>query len=496
MHRFRTAGLAVLYSLALADPGAGQAGAKCLLDTVPGVVWHGQATRMPLARLAPYLAPVFWFSPDEPSLYGAEGPDIRAPEAFPADSQVDSPVVYWQFNVVLRRPDSKQEPVDRSDPTNPILDFDETAGFELSFLAYFREELGLGAHPHDIEPVEFRAVVLRGDQLERYGFKGCDPEERVVYVTRTTGKAHGLVWFWNILETDKYTKFPMHLLVEEGKHALATDKNGDGVFTSGYDVNRRINDAWGVRDVISTGTLFTGGYQQWMTKTRRPEFRVLPPLPEDSPLRAALEKKVRRERLAVYRLRPFPGMAIAGDDHALQHIVKGHVVINPPEVVRANSAKEWRSFVDEGAALKSLSIAYRYDGQPGFSFVFPFFIIKHLEDPLTGGYIVQRMYFKDEEWRDFGWMAMYTPSASRWLDTYFAAGVEWDDEQDSLGVWHSQAAFVLETGFKFRVNVLHSPAKFLGARTPYGGLRAGSKNRGAIDINKFTYVLEFGAGSF
>jgi hypothetical protein len=384
MPRFRTAGLAVLSSLALADPSAAQAGAKCLLDTVPGVVWHGQATRMPLARLAPYLAPVFWFSPDEPSLYGAEGPDIRAPEAFPADSQVDSPVVYWQFNVVLRRPDSKQEPVDRSDPTNPILNFDETAGFELSFLAYFREELGLGAHPHDIEPVEFRAVVLRGDQLERYGFRGCDPAERVVYVTRTTGKAHGLVWFWNILETDKYTKFPMHLLVEEGKHALATDKNGDGVFTNGYDVNRRINDAWGVRDVISTGTLFTGGYQQWMTKTRRPEFRVLPPLPEDSPLRPALEKKVRRERLAVYRLRPFQAWRSPAKTTP-SSTREGPRRHRPAEVVRANSAKEWRSFVDEGAALKSLSIAYRYDGNRVLVCV-PVLHHKHLEDPLTGGY--------------------------------------------------------------------------------------------------------------
>ena len=63
----------------------------------------------------------------------------------------------------------------------------------------------------------------------------------------------------------------MHLLVEEGKHGLATDKNGDGVFTKGYDANVRINDAWGTRDIIRTGRLFTGGYQGWMAKVRRPD---------------------------------------------------------------------------------------------------------------------------------------------------------------------------------------------------------------------------------
>jgi hypothetical protein len=496
MVALRPHGIGLVCCALLPSAAAAQTRNGCVLDTIPGVVWHGRESRIPLARLAPYLAPVFWFSPDEPSLNGTEGKEIRVPEPFPADAPANAPVVYWQFNLVLSRPGEDTLPVDRSNPSNPVLDLDRTVAFELSFFAYFRDELGLGAHPHDIEPVEFRAVVLRGGDVEKYGVKGCDPRERVVYVTRTTGKAHGLIWFWNVLDTDRFTRFPMHVLVEEGKHALATDKNGDGVFTRGYDVNVRVNDAWGVRDVISTGALFTGGYEQWMSKTRRPEFRVLPPLPEDSPLRPNLLKTTRRASLATYELRPYPGMAIAGDDHALQHIMAGHVVKDPPEVVAANSSKAVGKFVTDGAALKSLSIAYRYDGDPGFSFVFPFFIIKHLENPLTGGYIVQRMYFKDERLRDFGWMAMYTPSASRWLDTYLAAGVEWDQEPDTTGAMHKDANFVLETGLKFRVNVLHSPAKFLGALTPYWGLRAGIKNTGAFDINKFTYVLEFGAGSF
>ena len=154
------------------------------------------------------------------------------------------------------------------------------------------------------------------------------------------------------------------------------------------------------------------------------------------------------------------------------------------------------SFVEEGTAIKSLSIAFRADGDLGFSFVFPFFIVKHLTDPMTGGYIVQRMYLKDHGLQDFGWMAMYMPSASRWMDTYLAAGAEKDATVDSLGVKTSEWDFVFETGLKFRVNMQHSPLKFLSVLTPYWGLRAGIKNRGFFDINRLTYVFEIGAGSF
>ena len=100
---------------------------------------------------------------------------------------------------------------------------------------------------------------------------------------RVTAEAHGLRWFYNVVETDRYTRFPMHLLVEEGKHGMCTDKNSDGYYTPGFDVNKRINDAWGLRDIIRGGALFTGDYKAWMSKVRRPEHRVFPPLPEDSP---------------------------------------------------------------------------------------------------------------------------------------------------------------------------------------------------------------------
>jgi hypothetical protein len=156
--------------------------------------------------------------------------------------------------------------------------------------------------------------------------------------------------------------------------------------------------------------------------------------------------------------------------------------------------QEFYRWSDAGLALKSFAISLEADGDLGFSFVFPLFILKNFEDPLTGGFIVNRMYLKDQGLRDFGWQLMYTPSASRWVDTYFAAGAEWDTEDVTADSTVSRTDFVLETGVKFRVNITKSPLKFLSFLTEFMGFRAGIINRGFFTIDRIGYVLEFGAG--
>jgi hypothetical protein len=323
----------------------------------------------------------------------------------------------------------------------------------------------------------------------------CAQPTYVIGVTRVQAKAHGLVWFWNVLDVDRYTQFPMHLMVEEGKHALATDKNGDGVFTKSYDVNRRVNDAWGTRDIIRSGLLFSGGYESWMTKVRRPEHRVFPPLPDDSPLQPQLKRRMRGGSFAVYELRSFPPLSFAGNDHQLQHLMSEKEIENWPAEHGISSTKNWGKAFEEGGVVKSLSIALRTDGSGGLVWSFPFFVVKHLEDPMMGGYILQRMYL-EHDWHTFGWTALYTPSASRWLDTYLSAGGEDEKYQDTSGNWVSNWDFVFETGIKFRVNINETPLKPLNFFTDYWGVRLGIKNRGFFDVNHISYVIEFGAGSF
>jgi hypothetical protein len=294
----------------------------------------------------------------------------------------------------------------------------------------------------------------------------------------------------------------MTLIVEEGKHAMSTDKNGDGYYTPGFDVSTRVNDAWGVRDIIRGGALFTGGYEAWMAKVRRPEHRVFPPLPPDSRLRAKhVTRGTYAPNNAIYQLRPFPASTAAGDDELLHHKMAEKEAVGWPDLATARSREELTRWADAGLALKSFAISLRADGDLGLSFVFPLFLVKNFEDPMSGGFIVHRMYLKDTRLRDFGWMLMYTPSASRWIDSYIAAGYEGDTEMIEPAPGDSTAPtkttyrnFVMETGIKFRVNITKSPLKFLSFLTEFMGFRAGIKNTGFFDIDRLTYVFEFGAG--
>jgi hypothetical protein len=198
----------------------------------------------------------------------------------------------------------------------------------------------------------------------------------------------------------------------------------------------------------------------------------------------------------VYALRPFPPLSIAQNDPILAHLMHDKVIENWPTVVGLNDPKSMGKALSDGAVIKSLSIAYRNDGAGGIVWSFPFLVVKHLEDPMTGGYILQRMYVRGPHLRDFGWTALYTPSASRWLDSYISAGGENLHSTDSAGAVVGNWAFVLETGIKFRVNINETPFRALHVFTDYWGLRAGVKYRGAMNIDRLTYVLEFGAGSF
>lgn len=480
----------------------------CDFSDVRGVVWWGTEREMTMEQFVSYIAPMYWFSPDEPSLYRREGREIMAPEPFPFE-EADGPVAYYQMKEMTAFPGYVESSVIMNDDDKnlSVVDLETIILARIDIYAYFAEEAGLGAHDHDVEATEFKVVILRsdGDYLPEASAAQCDERNYVILVTRVSGKAHGIEWFWNIVETDVETKFPMSILVEEGKHAMATDKNADGYFTPSYDVNVRVNDAWGVRDIIRSGGLFTGGYEAWMTKVRQPGDRVMPPLPEDSPWYDRLQRRQDSytEGNAVYELRPFPSDAEAQawdaahpDDHKLAPFLADKQVPDWPERDEAESLEKLQQWIDDGIAKKSFAVNLYADGNLGLSWAFPFFVVKNLEVPMSGGYVLHRMYytFSNASGDSFGWMALYTNSASRWIDGYFSAGAEWQYAGATSG--EDRVDFVLETGFKFRAQIGHSPLKFLSFFTDFWGFRAGIKNYGFFDIDRLTYVLEIGAGSF
>jgi len=464
------------------------------LFQAPGVAWRGSTGTMTLEQLASYVAPVLWFSPDEPTLQRRSGKDIRMPTTLPFDAPASAPVLYYQVTAIDTLPGEKSGTMqtDRTNKGQSIVDFDTVTALRIKYTAYFPEESGVGQHHHDIEPTEVRVVVGRANgALARDQGYVCDAQDYLIVVIRVTGEAHGNPWYYNVLLVDSDTRLPIHVLVEEGKHGMATDKNADGYYTPGYDVSVRTNDAWGVRDTIRGGSLLSGKFEGWMAKVRRPEHRVLPPLPPDSPLRGALlNRNGEAPDNAVYELRPYPSLALA-TDRLLHKKLAEKETKDWPVVQPRSSVGPIVEAIDEGRELKPFSVAYRYDGTAGFAAAFPLLLFKNVSEPLSGGYLVNRLYTSDKNLRDWGWMVMYTPSGSRWFDEYVAGGLDTNRFENEDGTTGKTRAFVAEAGIKLR---FRAPNRILGSITNFWGFRAGVKSVGAFDIDELSYIIEIGAG--
>ncbi len=486
----------VLLSFFVVSPALAAHNDCCQIDLGYQIIWSGTDPIMTYEELASYCGPILWFSPDEPNLERASGKDIRIPASFPFEEPVDAPMVYYRVRTLLTRPDLDDPAIyrDHSNRIDTKIDLRVLVGVDLDYFFYYPTEEGLGSHKHDVEATYFKVYVHHCEE--------CTEDRYALYIERTIAKAHGLQWYDNTLVTDEYTEFPMTILVEEGKHASCTDKNHDGVYTPTFDVNRRINDAWGLRDIMRSGGLYSGGFQAWMAKIRTLKHRVFPPLPDDSPLREFFEVDgVYAPDNAIYEVRPFPRPEDVDQEKEpkLIHFIDDKGDEDWPEVVEANSVRAVTRWMDEERFINSLSISYRYDGlnhgsrdhTGGISVMFPLLIVKNVSDPIGGGWLVNRLYFKDKKLRDIAWNLVYTPSASRWVDGYFAFGWEWDE--DDFGDVHTD--MMTETGIKFRLNMSHTPFKFLSKLgTDFWGVRIGVKNKGIFNWSEMGYALEFGAG--
>lgn len=191
----------------------------CEHRDLPGVVWYGGDSLMTASKLAALVAPILWYSPDEPLLGETEGKEIMLPEPFPFEEPAPGPVSYYRIRTVKAGQGQAgawtPEPGMRGEG---VINLEHTNAVEIDFFFYYSSEEGLGAHQHDVESAEFQLAVW---ELEH-----CDAECRyAISVPRVNAKAHGLLWYDNTLEVDKYAVFPMTIMVEEGKHASCTDKN-------------------------------------------------------------------------------------------------------------------------------------------------------------------------------------------------------------------------------------------------------------------------------
>lgn len=220
---------------------------------------------------------------------------------------------------------------------------------------------------------------------------------------------------------------------------------------------------------------------------------MFPPLPADSPLRGRhTQDGVYAPENAQYELRPFPPPERAEHDPVLLPFIEDKGSSDWPDIRSATEIKQIAKWMSRESFVKSLSTSLRMDGDVGATFVFPLFGFWHFQDPVAGGWIVNRLYWKDKKLRDFGYNAMYTSSASRWLDGYVSVGVERDRGDDGS----SDLFWVAETGIKFRANIKHSPLSFMSKLTDFWGIRAGLQYGGLLPVDRLRYVVELGAGTF
>ena len=553
------------FAVRLLDPESSCASAD--LGRVPALWMDTDPEPLTLELLARRMSPILWFSPREPI-------DHPRPRVMPQHSwdvynfgssdDNDKPQIYYKVRRITLR--------DASDPARDAVDtyirpHDPAGHRELSlpwtrgglplgielldriairYMFYFPSDAGIGEHIHDLEAAEFTAKILPC----RTAIDGpC--VYKAVLVTVTTS-AHGVGWYTGILDVCSAvdTRLPVTLLVEEGKHATAPDRDGDGEFKPHYDVNVYSNDAWGVRDTAATKRLGGTSFRAEMTKRRPYDTQVFPDVTYiNERIRESSDREYDgmtfseveaintgndiKERSKNYLLLWAPGSAlcanalpsegsmraqrlqrfIEGPDNRLptteegkaarklfelldgKGFCTGEEIVNPSEFGHrlarflntiSPGPKNEYGFMSE---WQRLSFSYRHDGGPGLSGIVPL----GLEVPSIGGWLVGKIDATISDWngkapdrvRLLSVNMMYSPSASRFADWYYAVGPQRSSEDRTVRWTAAQ-----ELGVRFRFALLRSPLfKFYGGRI---GLRTDSVTR----PRNTRLVFEVGAGSW
>jgi hypothetical protein len=479
--------------------------AQCLEDT-PGIIWKSSGSIISFHDVSAFAAPMLWFSPDERLLLDKEGKK-QLPQAFPFEAKGDRPVVYYKLrNVYTTNKDLSLLHPESLDTGLKLLDLSQVKAIDLDFYYYFEEETGPTGHDHDVESITLQLQVMEVTFCEQYSY--------AIVVKKATGRAHGNQWYYNAFEVDEQTVFPLSILIEEGKHASCTDKNADGTYTPTYDVTERINDAWGVRDIITSGRLVTGSFQSWMAKGRTEESIVFPPLPKGSPHYENFQQRFGAYlKGSQYELRPYPNYKKQKDD--------GKIVKELDRFMKEKRPHQWPHFskvsgsgganikqwIKDEKSYSSISLAYRWDDAHRMSFSFPLFFVKNVEAPKTGGWLYNKLYIGDLNTviddnsivfdKLLGHQITYSSSASRWMDSYIGLGYEVFDKESDPSKTIYKFSFVSEAGIKLRLNISNTPFRFLRyLGTDFWGLRMGWKNVGFGSFENSGFVIELGAGVF
>lgn len=460
-----------------------------------GVFWCGKNQTLSVQELAERVAPILWFSPDERLIQ--EGKQI--PQMLPGDDRAlaNSSVVYYRISHLI---------VEQGAPLSSDgkdLDLTNIKSLTLQYYFYYPRDEGFSPHNHDLESarfdIHFTLTDKDGQKIEKASKDKPVPVYYVANISRVVGAAHGVSWFDNILDIEKYTSLPITLFVEEGKHASCPDRNADGVYSPGYDVNHRFDDAWGVRDIMATGEVGGVRYDASKTKPRRPEHMIMvaPTEVKADPLQFYSGSKPNQDVLKDilkknkgYILKPIESRLVkilegADVDEKTRNFlknIKNKQKISRHEDIFEKAVKHGYGIERKEEFLDALTFSYRFDGGHGFTFSPP---IGRFPIPVVGGYLLPKanvILFGND--RRYSLEAMYAPSAARSIDWYAAVGSEWLrlKNRDPEAKRNFDAKFVSEGGIRGRFNLR---SFLIGGRV---GLRITGRDQ--------RVVFELGTGAF
>jgi hypothetical protein len=300
------------------------------------------------------------------------------------------------------------------------------------------------------------------------------------------GYAHGTDWYSNeLLVEGPDVKLPVTLLIEEGKHAIGPDRNADGYFTPGYDINTRVNDAWGVRDILGSGFLISSGFTASMFKPRKEKFRVIPQeIPQTCAPKNLRSFEPGSPYLNRYELRPGYNVPICQNVENAEHLAKwtginqfgtGH---QPPQL-----HSEFERFLGEPLSARESwfpKFSARFDRNLGAAFV-----VNALD--LREFYVVPKFNLVRDNWAV---QALLTRSATQFVSPYFAMGAGFTRTNGGEPL---HTGLATELGIKFRLR-MEWPWRIIGAGYEFAGVRLGVRAIGFSSLSNLGIAIELGAG--
>ena len=489
--------------------------------------------RTTLRDLAVYAAPVLWFSADEPFLdfhdfsYGGLPHNLPSSDgSAQATARQRSGTVYFKAIHARSRFGTSSIPERmlrkmRGVPESP-LPLRALSALTLRYFAYYDEDV---EHEYDLEVVDVRMLIK--DAAHQPPGTVCS----VVEIVQIAGAAHGADWYTSVLDVDDVTDvvWPPHVLVEEGKHASAPDRNADGWFTPGYDATRQVADAWGVRDAYRNKRTSAFAYDASLAKDRCSAPRVaveqlgfgfylsasnvLPAFEQISRCFEAFSAEQRRRMVWPYRLieagtggsaeycergAVAEGLSVADD---LQGYLRrwefcAHTAIQGKTSVAEEWLERWfvrpTRFASTAGRLRWLwkgSIGYLVGWERAANAEGELELSAHGHDLVwmpafayevdwVGGWVVPRLSFGKRVGADL----LYTRSASRAVDWYASIGRKW-------GGWGREAQGVEEeVGVRLRFPMPKQRSRL--ARVGIG-LRGPMHRGGGVRL-----ITEFGIGGW